>query len=389
MLQDKVLTSELFIERLEIHTSLSGLESSWKELQGAGFTTPYQTYDWTRHWINALAVPLNIQPIAVYCYSKDGQLQAILPLGLQHKIGLRTVSFLGGKHANFNLGLFSQQAIEQLTKADVMEVFQSVSQKYRVDLFHLTNQPMQWGGLLNPLACIESNRSPSSAWKTALQADGQAMIASLMSSESRKKLRHKQRKLSDIGEVCYVEARNSAQVQNMLDAFFNQKADRFKLLGISNPFADQSVIDFVTNAAQDGLPEDHPAISLFAMMAGERVLSVFGGSIHAGRFTGMFTSFDADPAISKYSPGDLLLMNLVTMMCDKGLHTFDLGTGEATYKGDYCDTEEPLFDTLLPITLKGRMLASGLSAKDATKRWIKQSGPAMAIVQRLRQLKAL
>ena len=174
----------------------------------------------------------------------------------------------------------------------------------------------------------------------------------------------------------------------MLDAFFSQKAARFKLLGISDPFANQSVVAFITSAALQGLSENQPAISLFAMMAGERVLSVFGGSIHAGRFTGMFTSFDAEPSIAKYSPGDLLLMNLVTMMCEKGLHTFDLGTGEANYKGDYCKVEEPLFDTLLPMTLKGRMLASMQSAKQASKRWVKQNGPAMAVVQRLRQFRS-
>jgi CelD/BcsL family acetyltransferase involved in cellulose biosynthesis len=388
MVRDKTLNTELLIERLEIHTTLAGLESSWRELQDAGFTTPYQTYDWIRHWVDSLARPLNIQPIFVLCFSKDDQLQALFPFGIEQKKGFRILSFLGGKHANFNLGLFTNHAMEHLTKADILYVFQSVSKKYRTDLFRLDNQPMQWNGLLNPVAQLESKRSPSSAWKTALQADGQAMIAGLMSSESRKKLRHKQKRLSELGEVTYLEARDTTQAQRMLDAFFSQKAARFKLLGISNPFAEQSVINFITHAARENLPEKHPAISLYAMMAGERVLSVFGGSIHGGRFTGMFTSFDAEPTISKYSPGDLLLMNLVTMMCDKGLHTFDLGTGEANYKGDYCDTEEPLFDTLLPMTLKGRLLASVLSAKHASKRWIKQNGPAMAIVQRLRQFKS-
>ena len=382
------MTTELFIERLEIHTAFAGVESFWKEIQAAGFTTPYQTYDWTQSWLNALAGPLNIKPVFVLCFSKDDQLQALFPLGVQQKNGLKTASFLGGKHANFNLGLFTARAMEEFTQADALYVFQSISKKYSVDLFLLNNQPTHWNGLANPLVALESNPSPSSAWKAVLQGDGNAMIASLMSSESRKKMRYKHNKLSDFGTVNYVEARNAEQAQLMLDAFFSQKAARFKLLGISDPFANQSVVAFITSAALQGLSENQPAISLFAMMAGERVLSVFGGSIHAGRFTGMFTSFDAEPSIAKYSPGDLLLMNLVTMMCEKGLHTFDLGTGEANYKGDYCKVEEPLFDTLLPMTLKGRMLASMQSAKQASKRWVKQNGPAMAVVQRLRQFRS-
>ena len=388
MLQDKILTAELFIERLEIHTTFAGVESFWKEIQAAGFTTPYQTYDWTQSWVNALAEPLNIKPVFVLCFSKDDQLQALFPFGLQQKNGLKTASFLGGKHANFNLGLFTARAMEELTHADILYIFQSIAKKHSIDLFLLDNQPKHWNGLANPVAALESKPSPSSAWKAGLQSDGSAMIASLMSSESRKKMRHKQNKLSDFGSISYVEARNAEQAQLILGAFFSQKAARFKLLGMSNPFAKQSVVAFLTNAALEGLPDNQPALSLYAMMAGERVLSVFGGSIHAGRFTGMFTSFDAEPAIAKYSPGDLLLMNLVTMMCEKGLHTFDLGTGEANYKGDYCKTEEPLFDTLLPMTLKGRLMASIQSAKQASKRWIKQSGPAMAVVQRLRQLRS-
>ena len=41
----------------------------------------------------------------------------------------------------------------------------------------------------------------------------------------------------------------------------------------------------------------------------------------------------------------------------QGPRKFDLGIGEARYKATYCDAAVPLFDIVLPLNAKGRILA--------------------------------
>jgi hypothetical protein len=43
----------------------------------------------------------------------------------------------------------------------------------------------------------------------------------------------------------------------------------------------------------------------------------------------MGTSFDADPAVAKVSPGEILMLELIRHECAAGSRVFDLGVGEA------------------------------------------------------------
>jgi CelD/BcsL family acetyltransferase involved in cellulose biosynthesis len=374
------------IQRVETHDDLSQLAAQWRVLQCSGLATPYQTYDWIRAWSDALSAPLGIKPLIVTGHDSRGRVIALLPLGVCSRRGVTCGMFLGGKHANMNMGVFEPQAMSGLSADDLGFMLRTVAERHAIDLFHFENQPRAWLGRDNPLLRLPHQSSASSAWKTALVPDGDEMIRGLMSSESRKKLRHKEKKLGENGPVSFLEARNS-EVEAVLLAFYAQKAARFRTMGIADPFADSYVRAFLHVGATGGIAEGKQAISLFAMRVGERIVSVFGGTIHQGRFTGMFTSFDGDPAVARYSPGDLLLLHLVKLMCARGVTSFDLGTGDARYKTDYCKIEEPLFDSFLPMTLTGRIAAAGMRSAFALKGSMKKSELVLALVSRFRKLR--
>jgi CelD/BcsL family acetyltransferase involved in cellulose biosynthesis len=379
---------QALVQRVETHRELTAIATQWKVLQNNGLTTPYQTYDWVRAWSDTHGQPAGSEIAAVTCHDARGRVIALLPLALGDWHGLRVGRFIGGKHSNLNMGLFEPAAMHGLSDSDVRFVLRSVADRHGLDFFHFENQPLQWQGLPNPMTLLPHQPSASSAWKTALELDGEAKVRSLMSSESRKKLRHKEKKLSAFGPVTYAEALNPGEVDEILQAFYQQKSERFKALGITDPFSGSDVRAFLQAAATSGIGEKTPAVSLFAMRVGDRIVSVFGGSVHQGRFSGMFTSFDGDPAVARYSPGDLLLLHLIKTMCGRGLSAFDLGTGDAGYKTDYCNVEEPLFDSFLPFSFKGQMAAATLRTMQKLKRATKKSGMASAIISRLRQARS-
>ena len=77
--------------------------------------------------------------------------------------------------------------------------------------------------------------------------------------------------------------------------------------------------------------------------------------------------------LAQYSPGDLLLANLVKACCDRGLTTFDLGVGEAAYKGMFCNEPEPLFDSFLGLDPDRAPSAAAARVSYDVKRRIKRS----------------
>jgi CelD/BcsL family acetyltransferase involved in cellulose biosynthesis len=76
----------------------------------------------------------------------------------------------------------------------------------------------------------------------------------------------------------------------------------------------------------------------------------------------------------------------VKSCCERGLETFDLGIGQAQYKTLFCSDIEPLFDSYLPLTASGSVLALAFAAGAWLKRTIKQRPALWALVRIGRRL---
>jgi CelD/BcsL family acetyltransferase involved in cellulose biosynthesis len=384
--------SEPIIAGVSCSTSLDAVQSDWLRLQATGAATPYQSFDWCRAWCEAMAETggaggLEFEPMIVTLRDPRGRALGILPLGVRRRRGLAVASFLGGKHANLAMGLFDPRAAARLAADDLLTALRQAATLLGVDLYRLERQPLAWHGAPNPLALLPRQPSPDSAWRAALARDGEATLKALLSRERRKKLRSKERKLAELGDVEYLEARDPGQAAAILDAFLAQKAERFRRMGIDDPFAGPSIRRFLSRAAAPA-GERPPALSLFALAVDGRIASVFGGAGLGPRFSGMFMSYDEDARLARSSPGELLLAHVIRRACARGYPIFDLGAGDAPYKRDYCPEREPLFDSLLPMTAKGRAGAWALSAALTLKRAAKRSELVSAGLARLRRARA-
>ena len=193
-----------------------------------------------------------------------------------------------------------------------------------------------------------------------------------MGANSRKKLRQKERQLAALGPVAFQRARTSGEIDRVLEAFFAQKAARMREQGLSNAFDGAGVKEFTRAAAHDIDPDTgEPVIELYAASAATAIIATFGGIVADGRFSGMFNSI-AGAEFRNFSPGELLLANVIRMCCERGLQKFDLGIGDAAYKQVYCRDAETLYDSVIPITAVGQVAApiwrTGLALKGRVKK---------------------
>jgi CelD/BcsL family acetyltransferase involved in cellulose biosynthesis len=369
--------------KVNIHTSLHDMADDWKALEKTGIATPYQTWAWTKAWVDTLGPSSGLKPHFISIADENGAKQIILPLGLSKSpLGTKAI-FLGGKHSNFNMMVTSQTAFSTLTASDLEAFLKEAAQKCGIDCYHFIHQPVIWKGLNNPLLKLPHTPSANIAYRADLLPDGDAMIKSLMSSESRKKLRNKEKRLGELGAITFKKATEPQEIERVINAFLMQKAARFNHQGIDNPFATAQAEAFLRQGSQKANDTEAPFI-FYYLSAGERIISILGAAEHDDRVSGMITSFDASPEIIRYSPGDLLLLKLVQYLADEKYEVFDLGTGDATYKGDYCKLEEILFDSILPMTNRGKLLAKTLEVKSGVKRWIKQNPTALKLARRIR-----
>ena len=191
-----------------------------------------------------------------------------------------------------------------------------------------------------------------------------------------------------LGRVTYRTARTVAEAETILSAFLAQKAARFRAMGISDPFGNEETRSFLHAAATEGLGRGEPAIELSALFLDERVLATFGAAADRRRCSGMFQSFDADPALARYSPGELTLLHVIAAQCAAGRSMFDLGVGEDPYKASLCPEVEPLVDAVLPVTPLGRLYALAQGGAVDLKRRVKQTPWLWSAVGTVRRWRA-
>jgi len=371
--------------RVEVLTQIGKAEPLWRELvHGGALCSRYQHYSWMSLWWDHIGSRLQAEPHITVLRNEAGKPALLLPL-IRKRVGpIHVGFFMGGKHTNFNLPVWRPELLKEIIADELLDGLRGAGA--RLDLLVLLNQPAAWRRVANPMLQLPHMRSPSEAHGGVLQSDFEELLKQRMGSGSRKKLRQKERQLAALGPVSYLRARTPAEVDRVLEAFFKQKGDRMRELGLSNAFDEPGVKKFVVAAAHEPDPATgEPVIELYAAMAGETVIATFGGVVAHGRFSGMFNSI-AGPEFREYSPGELLLSNVVRMCCERGCNRFDLGIGDAAYKQVFCNEAEPLYDSIIPITAAGHAAAPLWRGALSLKARIKQSDSLLRGVRSVQQL---
>lgn len=372
------------LDGIGFFTSLAAAEPFWRELERDGVLTPYQRYEWVAAWHSNAGAAAGVSPLIAVGFDAAGNPLFLLPLGKWRRGPFTVAGFLGGKHANFNFGPWRRDAA--LGPADIAGALARLpALAPEVDLLQLTNQPKSWEGLDNPLLALPHQRSPNEGYRLSLSGTRDEVLARAYSSGTRGRLRTKERKLQAIPGYRYVRASRRAEVDRYLDTFFAQKAERLAAQGIDNVFAEPGVREFLRAACLSGLEAGKPVIELHVLDSDAGMLALFGGACDGRRFSGMINSIGGGEHM-RHSPGLVLLNHLVASCADRGMAMFDLGVGEADYKAILCDEIEPLFDSFVPLSGRGHLLAAALAAKASAKGAIKRSPLLWGAAQKIRKV---
>ncbi len=368
---------------LAISADIAAIEADWRALEAHALVTPYQAYGWVQPFTETVGAAHGMD--FRYAVLRDALAQAIaiLPLVITRRNGIRFAEFIGGKHANYHMGLYAPDFAAALDAETTHRMLDEIGAAIGgLDAFVFVNQPTLWQGVANPTALLAAGPSPSGAYKLALTpGDSEGSLRRAMSSHAHKKLKNKRNRFASFGASRLVKAESEAEITSVIDAFLIQKAARFRAMGVPDPFADPAMRAFLQRAAATGCAAA-PALELYSLDIEGRSVATYVGAVQGQRFSGMATSFDMDSEIAKTSPGEILLVDLIKLKGNAGISVFDLGVGEARYKTTICDDRDELVDTFLPLTMKGRAFAGVARAKRALKRRVKSSPVLLKLAQR-------
>ena len=164
------------IARIDIIEDMAAAEPHWRALeQGNSLATPYQRYDFLKLWQRHIGTPAGITPFIVIGFNDKGTPLFLWPFGRRKLAGLRVVEFLGGKHANFNMGLWRRDVAAGIEADALRGMLARLAG--RADMLKLINQPLTWGGTTNPFALLPQQRAANLGFSGALIPDYEATAA--------------------------------------------------------------------------------------------------------------------------------------------------------------------------------------------------------------------
>lgn len=371
--------------KLAVHVSMQALEADWRMLEASKAVSLHQSFDWCAAWAAS-----HSNQLLLVRGSIGNRTVFILPLELVRGHFFRTARFIGSPHSNINTGLFATD-IDPLTGDDLAAALisdLSIKLSRVADIVTLEKMPFDWRGTQHPLASLPAVRNQNSSFQLPLLANFEATLAQLNAKRRRKKFRLSEKRLDAIGGYDYTIATSPAERRDILDLFFEQKAVRFKALGLPNVFQDRETQTFLQALATAGSTADGALLELHAIrlrgLHEGRVLAIAGVSRKGDHVICQFGSIDEDIA-SDSSPGELLFYLMIRKFNGDGIALFDFGIGDQPYKRSWCTIETIQRDIVLPLTLRGRLAASAHRLLVRTKAAIKKNRKAYAFVQRLRQ----
>ena len=325
-----------------IFTDFDSARSCWQELADAADVSFYQTWGFQKAWHDAYGAG---DPLIVVV-ERDAR-----PLFLWPLVRDRAVArFPGGRHANVCMPLVHRVAPAELRGRALDMALREIAAR-GVHLLVLHNVIE---GALGLDTCLPSGWRfrTGTFFETALLPDFGDFLRLRRSRRAPARLRYRLKRLHAAGEVGFERIDDVARGAAIIDTLVRQKRARFARRGVETGFGDPRFRRFCLNLLRHGV------LSLDVLRVNGRILAIYGGGVHAGRYSACVSSIgEEDAALLKHGPGEVLLAHLVERACTGDLRAFDLGVGTHAYKRAWCDRRLPARVVLLPLTSRGRLMA--------------------------------
>jgi CelD/BcsL family acetyltransferase involved in cellulose biosynthesis len=370
------------VGRVDIIGDLGQAETVWHSLETSQhLSTAYQRFAFLNAWQSQVGKCEKLSPFIVVARDVEDRPLLLLPLTLRHDHGVRTASFMGGKHATFNMALWDGEFAGSATRADLDMLMSAISAQSRADVLALHQQPMRWRELTNPFAMLPHQPSVNDCPLLIMPpgAEPNALIGNSM----RGRLRSKERKLKALPGYRHFIASTETEVNRLLDAFFRIKPLRMAEQKLPNVFADPGVEQFIRGACTAPLAGGGHAIDIHALECDAEVIAIFAGVADGHRFSMMFNTYTMSEN-ARHSPGLILMRSIVDHYAGLGYATLDLGIGSDEYKRLFCKDDEPIFDSFIALTARGRLAAAAMSSINRAKHVVKHNPALLQMAQRFR-----
>jgi CelD/BcsL family acetyltransferase involved in cellulose biosynthesis len=327
------------------------LGTSWDDLVRAmPRPSPFLLHTWLVEWYRHYG---RGSELAVQAAFRGDDLVAAFPLVHKPWRRLRVARFLGGEQSSL-ADLLLSPSEEQSTAAALVD--RAAAEHDFAELFGLSGDS-RLARIAAPGDLHLFRRADGPVLE--LTDDWDELYREKVSSKHRSSCRRRRQQLEKTGAVEFTLARTRETVEPALEDAFRLHALRWTGRADGSGFATRTGVSF-HRAVLPALAEQD-VIRLVTLRVDGRAIAFALAFALSGRLYGYRLAFD--PSFGRYSPGLLVLHQLLAAACEEGLRRVEFLGAADRFKLELADHLEPLHLGLgLAGTAQGRAVVTGRSA---------------------------
>lgn len=349
--------------KIDVYTEFNNdLENIWVKFEKDAVMTPFQSYAWLSHWQYMVGKPLfSVQPQIVHLHM-EGNTIAILPMGIRKIFGVRILEWLGLHQADYMGPLIIKNFDNKNYDENTWDLIESSLSKF--DVIHLIKQFELTVKFLKNINCLLSQNQNLKAYKASLPDKWDDYFGNIKKRLRSDSLRQ-QRRLEEIGKVRFTYAKSHDEKNKIIKSMVIQKSKRYREMKVPDMLVINEYKKFYESLA--GIFSNNLKVHCASLDVKGKLVATHVGIVDDDTFYYLMPANEGGDW-KKYSPGRLLLLELLKWSIEKKLKFFDFTVGGEAYKKDWCNIEIDLFEVSSASSFLGRIYLYILILKETLKK---------------------
>jgi CelD/BcsL family acetyltransferase involved in cellulose biosynthesis len=342
--------------KIQVSEDIRAFAELWprSDRMGSARCYAFQCADHLEVWGRTIGKARGTQKVFVAVFDEASRPLLLLPFGIEQGRRLRILGFLDGGVSDYNAPVIFEQA-RAWDAARTKSLWKALTSALpRFDIAVFEKMPAEICGIENPLANLPVLPTTPSGHFIRLTQSWRNEAGPRL--PFKREAEAQRRRLAKLGQVTFEVVEDPAERRRILEAMLSQKSRRYMetwgVDGLDRPGYRSYYLELVEELSPSG------PVLMAALKVDGKIIATNWGLLVSGRFIGIVMTFEGGEW-RRFSPGKLLLEDLLLWCCNNGIEIFDFGVGDEGYKAGYTDEILALYKASIPVTAYAKLYHYG------------------------------
>ena len=334
------------------------LKKNWQEFEKKSCHHIFQTFKWQRLWIEKQHEYKNDIINYTILITENEKLIMILPLNIKNNHSIKILTWSGFPFSDYNIPLTLQN--KKISRDDFNIIWKMILDYLQnCDCIVLDNQPENILDQKNPFYYFLSNKINNAYYGIKFSKQFE------LKKNEIDNIKYQFNRLKKLGNLEFKVAKEKDEKKNILDFIVKHKTKQYISTKAWNLFKQKINIDLFELSSL--IMEENSYITY--LQINNEIIAAHSGYIYKNKVYYLFPAYNMD--YHKYSPGKILLKQIIDDSRLNSLEYFDLTIGSEDYKKNYSNHNFNSGIFMKVLSFKGNFYISLLKLKELLKKLIK------------------